>query len=56
LKTAVQRAIADYFGLNVHALAFLKVGGMPKTSSGKIRRQACRTAYLTGTLECVPVN
>ena len=56
LKTAVQRATADYFGLNVHALAFLKVGGMPKTSSGKIRRQDCRTAYLTGTLECVPVN
>jgi acyl-coenzyme A synthetase/AMP-(fatty) acid ligase len=28
----------------------LKVGGMPKTSSGKIQRQACRTAFLAGRL------
>jgi acyl-CoA synthetase (AMP-forming)/AMP-acid ligase II len=56
LKTAVQRAIADYFGLQVYALVWLRVGGLPKTSSGKIRRQACRQAYLAGTLETIPVN
>lgn len=56
LKTGVQRAIADYFGLHVHELVWLKVGGIPKTSSGKVRRQACRQAFLTGTLERIPVN
>ncbi|HEY0098837.1 MAG TPA: fatty acyl-AMP ligase [Pyrinomonadaceae bacterium] len=56
LKTGVQRAIADYFGLHVHELVWLKVGGIPKTSSGKIRRQACRQAYLTGRLERLPFN
>jgi acyl-CoA synthetase (AMP-forming)/AMP-acid ligase II len=54
LKTSVQRAIADYFGLHVHALVWLKVGGMPKTSSGKIKRHACRQGYLAGTLERIP--
>lgn len=56
MKTAVQRAVADYFGVQVHALVLLKVGGVPKTSSGKIRRQECRKAYLAGALERVPVE
>ncbi len=56
MKTAVRGAIADYFGLQIHELALLKVGGVPKTSSGKIMRQECRKAYLTGALERVPVN
>ena len=56
LKTAVQRAVADYFGVQVHELVLLKVGGVPKTSSGKIRRQECRKAYLAGALERVPVD
>jgi acyl-CoA synthetase (AMP-forming)/AMP-acid ligase II len=37
-------------------LVLLKLGGVPKTSSGKIKRQECRKAYLTGALERVPVN
>lgn len=56
VKTAVLRAVSDYFGLHVHELVLLKVGGVPKTSSGKIKRQECRRAYLTGALERVPVN
>jgi acyl-CoA synthetase (AMP-forming)/AMP-acid ligase II len=56
LKSAVQRAVADYFGLQVYDLVLLKVGGVPKTSSGKVRRQACRQAYLTGALERLPVD
>lgn len=53
LKTAVLRAVSDYFGLNVHELVLLKVGGVPKTSSGKLKRQECRKAYLTGALQYV---
>jgi myxalamid-type polyketide synthase MxaE and MxaD len=55
VKTAVLRAVSDNFGLHVYELVLLKVGGVPKTSSGKIRRQECRKAYLTGSLERVPV-
>jgi acyl-CoA synthetase (AMP-forming)/AMP-acid ligase II len=56
VKTAVLRAVSDNFGLHVHELVLLKVGGVPKTSSGKIKRQECRKAYLTGALERVPVS
>lgn len=51
LKIAVLRAVSDYFGLHVHELVLLKVGGVPKTSSGKIKRQECRKAYLAGALK-----
>ena len=51
LKTAVLRAVSDHFGLHVHELVLLKLGGVPKTSSGKIKRQECRKAYLTGALD-----
>ena len=34
-----------------HTIALLAPGAVPKTSSGKIQRRACRAAYLDGTLE-----
>lgn len=55
VKTAVLRAVSDNFGLHVHELVLLKAGGVPKTSSGKIKRHECRKKYLTGALERVPV-
>lgn len=51
LARAVQRDVSDHYGIGVHALALLKMGSIPKTSSGKIRRQECRQRYLTGTLD-----
>jgi acyl carrier protein len=48
---AVRRAVAEEHEVELHAFVLLKFGGMPKTSSGKIRRHACRGAFLAGTLE-----
>jgi acyl carrier protein len=48
---AVRRAVAGEHEAELHAFVLLKLGGMPKTSSGKIQRQACRSAFLAGTLE-----
>lgn len=48
---AVRRAVAEDYGIDVHALALLKVGGIPKTTSGKLRRHACRSGFLDGSLE-----
>jgi hypothetical protein len=31
----------------------VKTGSIPKTSSGKIRRYACRAEFLTGNLDVV---
>jgi hypothetical protein len=48
---AVRRAVAEEHEVELHAFVLLKLGGMPKTSSGKVQRHACRRAFLAGTLE-----
>ncbi|GAB1545340.1 fatty acyl-AMP ligase [Scytonema sp. NUACC21] len=39
--------------LEVYTIVLLKTGTIPKTSSGKIQRQACRTKFLEKTLDSV---
>jgi 8-amino-7-oxononanoate synthase len=51
IDTAVREAIGVEHDALVHAVALLRPGGVPKTSSGKVRRAACRHAYLEGTLD-----
>ena len=50
---AIQRAVAEKHQLQVHAIALLRPGQMPKTSSGKIQRHACRAAFLDSALTAV---
>ena len=47
----IRRAIAHEHDLQVYAVSLLKAGSIPKTSSGKMQRYACRIAFLTGTLD-----
>jgi alkylation response protein AidB-like acyl-CoA dehydrogenase/acyl carrier protein len=53
VASEMRRAVFDQHELAVHALVLLKPATLPKTSSGKIRRGACRAAYLDGSLEAV---
>jgi acyl-CoA synthetase (AMP-forming)/AMP-acid ligase II len=46
-------AIARDHYVDVYAIVLLKPGALPKTSSGKIQRGACRTQFLEGTLDVV---
>ncbi|HZI20311.1 MAG TPA: non-ribosomal peptide synthase/polyketide synthase [Pyrinomonadaceae bacterium] len=48
---AVQESIALDHEIQVHAVALLRPRTIPKTSSGKIQRRACRTAFLEGGLQ-----
>ena len=48
LAQAIERAIFEDFGLPVRAVALLGPRRLPRTSSGKVRRSACRAAYLQG--------
>jgi acyl transferase domain-containing protein/acyl-CoA synthetase (AMP-forming)/AMP-acid ligase II/acyl carrier protein len=48
---AVRQAVSDEHGLEVHAIALIQAGSIPKTSSGKIRRHACKEGFISGTLE-----
>jgi 8-amino-7-oxononanoate synthase len=50
---AIRHAVAEHFDLRVHAVTLLKTGSMPKTSSGKIQRHACRNGFLNGDLAVV---
>jgi acyl-CoA synthetase (AMP-forming)/AMP-acid ligase II len=45
---AVRRAVADEHEADLHAFALLRPGGVPRTSSGKVRRRDCRSAFLAG--------
>jgi acyl-CoA synthetase (AMP-forming)/AMP-acid ligase II len=47
---AVRVAVATEHGVNLSIVAILGVGGVPKTSSGKLRRSACRDALADGSL------
>ncbi len=46
----VRAAITREHELRAEDVVLLAIGGAPKTSSGKIQRQACRSAYQAGTL------
>jgi 1-acyl-sn-glycerol-3-phosphate acyltransferase len=50
ILTAIRAAIAQHHELQTQTIVLLKPGGLPKTSSGKIQRHACRTGFLAGTL------
>jgi myxalamid-type polyketide synthase MxaB len=44
--TAIRQAVAQYHELDVYAIRLLRMASIPKTSSGKIQRHACKAAFL----------
>jgi acyl-CoA synthetase (AMP-forming)/AMP-acid ligase II/acyl carrier protein len=53
ITSAARLAVFEQQELALHALVLLKPATLLKTSSGKIRRSACRAAYLDGSLDVV---
>jgi acyl-CoA synthetase (AMP-forming)/AMP-acid ligase II/acyl carrier protein len=51
IAAAVRLAISQEFDLDTYCVTLLNVGAVPKTSSGKIQRQACRADFLAGSLD-----
>jgi len=49
----IRKAISAEHELNIDAVALVKAGSIPKTSSGKIQRHACREAFLEGSLDTI---
>jgi acyl-CoA synthetase (AMP-forming)/AMP-acid ligase II len=49
----IRQAVATEHEQQVYAAVLVKTGSIPKTSSGKIQRHACRAAFLTGSLDVV---
>jgi acyl-CoA synthetase (AMP-forming)/AMP-acid ligase II len=50
---AIRQAVTSQHGLEIYATVLVKTGSIPKTSSGKIRRYACRAGFEAGTLNVV---
>jgi amino acid adenylation domain-containing protein/thioester reductase-like protein len=51
--TAVRRAVAQEHQLQLHAIVLIRPLSVPRTSSGKIKRHACKQGYLDGSLRVV---
>jgi len=56
LTSSIRRAVAEEHALQIYELVFVTRRGIPKTSSGKIQRQACRISYLKGELPIVSTS
>ena len=52
---AIRRAISEIHELQVQSVILLKAASIPKTSSGKIQRHACRQGFLEDNLAVVAV-
>ncbi len=50
---AVREAVAAAHEAQVHAVALIRPGTLPKTSSGKVQRRLCRKLLLGGGLDAV---
>jgi acyl-CoA synthetase (AMP-forming)/AMP-acid ligase II len=49
----IRASVAAEHALQVYATVLVKTGSIPKTSSGKIQRHACRSGFLNGSLNIV---
>lgn len=50
IADTVTRAVSEHHGLRLHELVFVRAGTIPKTTSGKIQRHACRAELEAGDL------
>lgn len=55
MAARIREQVAQDHELQIHELVLLKPGGIPRTSSGKIRRRDCRALYLAGKLEFLTI-
>ncbi|MCI0394193.1 MAG: AMP-binding protein, partial [Chloroflexi bacterium] len=53
VAAAVRQALAEQHEIQLYALTLIKPLSIPKTSSGKIKRHACKLCFLDGTLEII---
>jgi acyl-CoA synthetase (AMP-forming)/AMP-acid ligase II len=50
LISTIRRAVAEIHGVQLHTVALLRPGALPKTTSGKIRHRDCAQALSGGQL------
>ena len=50
---SIREAIAEEFDIQPAAVVLIRSGTVPKTSSGKVRRSACRAGFLNNSLSVI---
>ncbi len=55
IVAAIRQAVWKKHALAVRAIALLKPHSLPKTSSGKVQRHACKTGFEQGTLNTITI-
>ena len=53
IAKVIRNKVAKEHELQPYAIVLLKTGSIPKTSSGKIRRHACKAGFIEGSLNVV---
>ena len=56
IANAIRLVLAECMEVPVWSVVLVRTGGIPRTSSGKVQRQACRKAYLSGQLPVVATS
>jgi acyl-CoA synthetase (AMP-forming)/AMP-acid ligase II len=51
----IRRAVAELHGVLLEVVVLVAPGSVPKTTSGKLQRYACREAYLTDLLPVIAI-
>ena len=53
---AIRSVVSDRHGLHTHAIVLLSPGTLPRTTSGKVRRKACKQAFLSQSLSVLAAS
>ncbi|MGA9773066.1 MAG: amino acid adenylation domain-containing protein [Blastocatellia bacterium] len=53
IAKSIRRAVGEEHELEIHAIVLIRAGSLPKTSSGKIQRFACRARFLDNELDVI---
>ncbi|MEM7677882.1 MAG: AMP-binding protein, partial [Myxococcota bacterium] len=56
IHRAIKQRVSEDNEVSVHEIVLIRQGTLPRTSSGKLRRRACRQAYLQGQLSAQETN
>jgi acyl-CoA synthetase (AMP-forming)/AMP-acid ligase II len=49
----IRCAVAEFHGVQLHAVLLVGPGAVSKTTSGKLQRFACRAAFIAGTFRAL---
>ncbi|HEX8090548.1 MAG TPA: condensation domain-containing protein, partial [Blastocatellia bacterium] len=52
---SIRRAVAENHEVQLYAIALLKPGAIPKTTSGKVQRSLCRSLFLESSLDVISI-